>query len=181
MLRKLSNIRHARLYLLSLVVVLAGLGIYWGRYHKVVTAIPSAKPTQTLPSSSAGKIAATSPATSSSNNSAKTAENNAATTSAGPISPFGNFVSNHKPGGSAPTSETSVCNTTPGATCYIQLTKGSEVKKLDTQTADAAGATYWYWDTTTAGVSSGSWTITAVASLNGQTKTTTDSVLLEAQ
>jgi cytoskeletal protein RodZ len=98
-----------------------------------------------------------------------------------PLTPFGNFVSNHHPGGSAPTTEASTCNTTPGATCYIEFTNGNTVKKLDAETANANGAAIWYWDIKTAGLDSGSWTITAVATLNGQTKTANDSQPLAVQ
>lgn len=98
-----------------------------------------------------------------------------------PATPYGNFVSNHRPGGGTLTSEVSSCNTSAGATCYIQFTNGSTVKKLDTQTTDGKGATIWYWDVESAGLSSGSWTITAVATLNGQTKTANDSLPLVVQ
>ncbi len=97
------------------------------------------------------------------------------------ISPYGNFVSNHHPGGNNPTSEASVCNTTVGATCYIKFIKNDVVKKLTEQNTDSNGATYWYWDIETAGLSKGSWIVEAIASLNGQTKTSTDSLKLEVQ
>lgn len=98
-----------------------------------------------------------------------------------PLTPSGDFVSNHSPGDSTPTSEASTCNTSPGAICYIQFTKGSESKKLDARTTDARGAAIWYWDVKDAGLTQGSWTIMAVATLNGQTKTANDSQPLVVQ
>lgn len=98
-----------------------------------------------------------------------------------PIVPYGNFVSNHHPGGTAPTAEASTCNTSAGASCYIKFTNGSIVKQLDPETANSNGTTIWYWDVKTAGITTGSWTITAVATLNGQTKTANDSQPLVVQ
>lgn len=98
-----------------------------------------------------------------------------------PITPYGDFVSNHHPGGDASTAEASTCNTSPRATCYIKFTKGTETKKLDVRIVDARGASIWYWDTKAAGLSSGSWTVTAVATLNGQTKTSSDPMALVVQ
>lgn len=91
------------------------------------------------------------------------------------IAPWGNFVSNHSPGqGGSPTTETSVCNTTPGASCYIKFTNGDKTRTLDTKTTDANGSTAWSWNISDAGFSSGSWQITAIATLNGQAKLSTD-------
>jgi hypothetical protein len=124
------------------------------------------------------------PASNSSNQppqSNSSATNSQATSGPPPAAPTGNFVSNHHPGGSAPTSEASTCNTTPGAVCYIQFTKGSDVKKLDSRTIDSNGGALWYWDVKTAGLGSGSWTITAVATLNGHTETANDALPLVVQ
>ena len=97
-------------------------------------------------------------------------------------SPYGNFVSNHGPGmGGAPTSEVSVCNTTPGATCYIRFTKGSESTSLPAKKTNGDGAATWYWDTKEAKLSSGVWKITAIATLNGETKTAQDPLPLNIQ
>ena|SRR5579859_7734742 len=98
--------------------------------------------------------------------------------------PSGTFVSNHKPslsGSSAPSQEQSVCNTTPGANCYIQFTKGNVTKTLPVQTVNSSGSAYWTWDVQSAGFSVGSWQVTAIASANGQTMTTQDSQPLEVQ
>ena len=98
--------------------------------------------------------------------------------------PYGNFVSNHNPGqDGAPTTETSVCITTPGASCYIKFTNGDGVvKTLAAGTVDSTGAVYWNnWDVKTAGFTNGTWQIEAVASLNDQTKSTKDDKPLQVQ
>lgn len=97
------------------------------------------------------------------------------------ISPYGSFVSNHKPSysgaGNVPSKEQSVCITTPGASCYITFVNNENItKKLESKVADSKGAVYWDWDVKEAGFTVGTWKITATASLNGQTKTTSDSM-----
>ncbi|HET7529301.1 MAG TPA: hypothetical protein VFJ84_03700 [Candidatus Saccharimonadales bacterium] len=95
------------------------------------------------------------------------------------VAPWGNFISNHHPGqNGAPTTESSACNTTPGATCYIKFTNGSQTRFLDTKVADSQGAVIWTWDVKSAGFSAGSWQVSAVASLGGQTKTAADATPL---
>lgn len=133
----------------------------------------------TIPSTSS-----TSQASSGSDNSLVQPDKNASnltTSGPGPTKPFGNFVSNHGPGNGLPTQEKSTCNTTPGATCYIQFTMGSLTKKLDAQTTDSSGAVYWTWDVKNAGFSEGSWQITAIATLNGQTSATQDQIPMKVQ
>jgi len=154
-----------------ILILFAGL-LYFERYHKVQVTIPSTSPTKTVASSAGGQ---NSPSANLAPSGEAKSLTSAIPTSGSLIAPSGGFVSNHHPGNGTPTNETSVCNTSPGATCYIQFAKGSEVKKLDTQTADSNGATYWYWDVNTAGFGSGSWTISAFASLSSQTKTASDS------
>lgn len=97
--------------------------------------------------------------------------------------PSGNFVSDHHPnlGGSpAPNTLTSVCVTTPGASCTITFinTNGDITKTLPAQVTDRGGATYWNWQMQTIGLTSGTWTIKATASLGNQTKTATDPMQL---
>jgi hypothetical protein len=104
--------------------------------------------------------------------------------SAALIQPSGAFVSNHKPnlGGSpAPSSEQSVCNTTPGAKCSITFTKDSITKTLESKVADSSGSVYWSWDVKSLGLSAGSWEIAATSSLNSQTLTSKDSLALEVR
>jgi hypothetical protein len=95
------------------------------------------------------------------------------------LTPSGTFVSNHRPnlgGLPAPNTITSVCTTTPGATCTITFTKDGTVKQLDPRTADSEGSVYWNWKLQDIGLTTGSWKIKAVATLNGGTKTAADSL-----
>ena len=101
-----------------------------------------------------------------------------------PVQPYGTFVSNHMPGQNGSTyDEESVCDTTPGATCYIQFTNtASNVStKLPAQLVSNDGSTIWDWNVKKANLTSGEWRITAVASLNGQTKSADDTKSLVIQ
>lgn len=91
--------------------------------------------------------------------------------------PYGSFVSNHKPDSGDP--EVSVCSTSPGATCYIEFTNGNNVKRLEPQTVSGEGSTYWSWNASLLG--QGTWKITATATLNGTTKSTTDQLTIEVR
>jgi hypothetical protein len=168
----------------ALVVLIVALYLLFFSGSKSGT-IPSTNPITPSSSNAAKQSSGSSSQTSSPSSSTsdtKTQSNTPASTFSGTLlTPYGDFVSNHHPGGSAPTSEASVCNTSAGATCYIQFTKGGVVKKLAAQTTDANGATYWYWDVKTAGLDSGTWTITAVAAGGGQTKTANDPQSLVVQ
>jgi len=99
------------------------------------------------------------------------------------MTPFGNFVSNHSPnldGNPAPSSMESVCNTSPGAQCSIELTNAAGVvKTLAAQTTDANGATYWSWDVKKAGLTVGTWKLKVIAKLHDQTATATSPQDLE--
>lgn len=98
------------------------------------------------------------------------------------ITPAGNFVSNHHPnlsGSPAPNLISSVCNTTPGATCTIIFTKDNIQKSLPSQTTDSGGSAYWNWRLQDIGLTIGSWEITAKATLNTQSKTAGDAQNLE--
>lgn len=96
------------------------------------------------------------------------------------IAPFGEFVSNHKPGQNGSNfTEVSQCNTTPGATCYIQFTQNNTVMTLNQQVVGNSGTVFWEWNVKSSNLSSGKWTITAISKLNGQTKSTVDQMSLE--
>jgi len=98
------------------------------------------------------------------------------------VAPYGDFVSNHHPGASdAPVTETSTCNTTVGASCYIKFTNTANGKtsQLATQTVGSDGSTTWNWSADI--LTSGNWQITAVATLNNQTKSTNDTNYLVVQ
>ena len=95
------------------------------------------------------------------------------------VQPTGNFVSAHK---NVPVtaSLSSVCNTSSGATCQIVFTSGSESHSLPAQTTDLGGSTYWNsWTPESIGLTPGSWTIKAVATLGSDTKSNTDALMLE--
>jgi len=91
--------------------------------------------------------------------------------------PFGSFVSNHNPNlnNSAQDFELSSCETTAGASCYIEFTNNSgSTISLPTETTDTQGVASWNWYVSDKGFTVGTWHIKAVATLNGQTKTTID-------
>jgi len=140
--------------------------------------ISSTKPSNSTAISS-NKVTNSSSGSTQSSSSPK--EGSAGTTNSQAIlqAPYGTLVSNHYPGkDGSTTQEESVCNSTPGSSCYIKFVQGSVVKTLETQQVGSSGAVYWAWDTKDAGLSSGSWQIFAVASLNGQTKTAQDQLNL---
>jgi hypothetical protein len=101
------------------------------------------------------------------------------------IAPTGTFVSNHFPGqNGSSTTEASVCNTSPGATCYIKFTNVTtgDTTQLAAQVTDARGTTSWYWDASQdAHLSAGQWKVMAIATLGSQTKTATDTLNLTVQ
>lgn len=149
-------------------------------FHKAINYGSGSIPAQTK--SGTSKLI---PSVTTNQGASNTAKNSAAqptSTSAGPISPSGTFVSNHHPdlsGSPYPSQEESTCNTTVGASCSIMFTNGSIVKKLEAQTVNSNGAAFWTWDVKTAGFTQGTWHIQAVAVLNGNTTTSTDPVSLE--
>jgi len=163
-----------------LVALFVSYEIYQSHKRQKRVVIPSSSPVSnatTNPKPSDKQVTqSTQPST---NSTPTTQKSTTATTGATPIVPSGQFVSNHSPGGSNPTTEQSVCNTTAGASCYIQFTKDSIVKKLDSQVTDANGTTIWNWDVKAAGLTAGSWHISAVATLNGQAVSAQDSQTME--
>lgn len=92
------------------------------------------------------------------------------------LSPTGDFVSAHNV--NLNSSLVSVCNTSPGASCKITFTAGDgTVRALEPETTDSGGSAYWNnWTPSSIGLSPGTWTIRAVAVLNGQTKTAQDAM-----
>ena len=102
-----------------------------------------------------------------------------------PLTPFGNFISNHSPNldnEPAPSAVQSVCNTTAGAMCRIELTNlEGVVKTLADQKTDIDGATYWNWNITQAGLTVGTWKVKVTATLNGKTASASDIQNLEVQ
>lgn len=153
-------------------------------FHKAkltVSTIPSTHPSSTTAPSTSKTQAQTntsySPTTTQSEKNTSQAPAASSSSTAAPVTPTGDFVSDHQPnlsGSPHPSQENSVCVTTPGATCYIEFTQSSVVNKLDAQTTDSNGAAYWTWDVAKDGLTTGSWQVTAVATLNGKTTTSTD-------
>ena len=54
-------------------------------------------------------------------------------------------------------------------------------KTLPERTTDGGGSVTWQWSIDSAGLSSGNWQITAVATLGNKSRSTTDQLLLEVQ
>ena len=158
-----------------ILIIVAGVYWYYNRpFSKRTAVIPSTNVTSSAKKSTPQQSNPTNSGVNNTSPAKSTANASPVGSNAPLIAPWGNFVSNHHPGNGAPTTETSVCNTTPGATCYIRFTNGSLNRSLDSKVADANGSIIWSWDVSSAGFSSGSWQITAIASLNGQTQSTTD-------
>lgn len=97
---------------------------------------------------------------------------------AGPITPSGNFVSNHKPSSKSDNLE-SVCRTSVGASCKISFTRDGVVKNLDAKPTNQDGVASWIWSPTSIGLTSGSWQIAATAEYNGRTADQPDPLNLE--
>jgi cytoskeletal protein RodZ len=163
------------------VLVIIGVRLYM--LHRAVT------PPKTIPPVSASQSTKgdtqpsliTSPTPSSTQSADGTPQSNKDNTAQGAtlIQPTGNFVSNHK-NVPASTSLSSVCNTTAGATCQIVFSSGSMTYSLPIQTADLGGTAYWSsWTPASIGLSPGTWQITAVATLAGNTKSSPDALGLE--
>lgn len=175
------------IYLLVTAITIVAIGatiLLLARHdsNKSVSTIPSTNPVASNKTTSSSNGQNTS---SSSDSSSSQPDKNASNTrgnGSGPVKPFGVFVSNHHPGqNGSPTSETSACNTTPRASCYIKFTKGDVIKQLSAKTVDSNGAALWDWDVNQAGLTTGTWQVTAAATLNGQTQSTTDPLALEIQ
>jgi cytoskeletal protein RodZ len=181
--RTLSS-RPVMLLVISIGVIALGY-LLWQHYHHTTTVIPSTVPassksSQTQKGDNSQQTTPTSTTQTTTTTSDKTASE--PSTSAPLKAPSGTFVSNHSPnigGVPAPSSESSVCNTTPGATCTISFTKDNQTKTLQSQTADNNGNVYWNWNINTAGLSVGNWQISATATLNGKSLTTVDKLTLD--
>jgi hypothetical protein len=105
-------------------------------------------------------------------------DNSSASSAVNLVAPTGNFVSAHHI--SVSTNISSVCNTTPGASCKITFTKAGTTRAVALKATDSNGSAYWNnWSPASVGITAGSWHVQAVATLNGQTKSTEDALLLE--
>lgn len=144
------------------------------------TSKPSSTNSSSTPSTDTSSSTSNS-SNSTSQSSPKDTSGGVANSDASLIAPYGSFVSNHSPSLSAspPTKELSSCSTSVGASCHIEFTQGNVTRKLESRTVDNSGTVSWLWDVSQAGLTAGTWKVTAVASLNGQTKSTTDQLTLE--
>lgn len=181
-----KHYRHRKLILIVLgivgIIVAGAIGYliysHYNKTPKIITVNNVKHQSQASNNSSRGKITPTSGFSSTSKNgSTKNSSTGSSTTTiSGPLGPF---VSNHNVNLSnqAELTEESVCNTVAGASCYISFTNKDNgvAYDLPTQTANSSGAVYWNWNIQTANLSSGTWQIEAITSLDGQTRTTTDS------
>ncbi len=178
MLKKLKFSKYSKLtYIICIAVGIVILSIVISRHHKNVIS-----PNPSINQYTKGQI---NPPNNSSNSGNQTSNSsNGSKTQGGSITlvaPSGNFVSNHHPnlsGSPAPNTMTSVCNTSPGATCQITFSNGNNNKSLPKQMTDSGGSTYWYWKLQDIGLSDGNWTITANSSSGDKTLSSTDPMVL---
>jgi hypothetical protein len=181
--------KHFIFYALPILVVAVVIGVLIHLHdvhqaqHKSgkVPSISSKSQTSNISSQKNRNSGSSTPTTTTNN--AKSGTTTQTPTPSGPIiSPSGTFVSNHHPGeNGTPTTEESVCNTTPYAQCDIQFTNNGIVKDLGFETTDANGSAFWQWDVNGSDIGPGEWQITAIAKLGNQTVETTDSLKLEVQ
>jgi hypothetical protein len=196
---RLARLRASKIVSLAAIVVLLGAGVLVSEltntthfFHtaaidrsaakqpiKVSTTIPATK----SPSASPATIASPTPSTTSTSSPSVSDKTTSSTadTSAPLVQPYGDFVSAHQyvPSNAQ---EQSTCNTTTGASCTISFTLGSTTKQLATETANGDGTASWpIWTADSIGLTSGSWTITAKATLGTQSSQTTDPTQLEVQ
>jgi len=178
MVRKINSSKHSKLpYIIGVLIVVVIIGAVYA-YH----ATHKKKPIPTVDQYTKGQVSQPSGSSNTSNQSVNSpSSSKTGGVSASLVAPTGNFVSDHHPnlsGSPAPNSMTSVCNTSPGASCQISFTNGSTTKSLPTQTTDAGGATYWYWKLQDIGLTAGSWKISATSSVSGNSLSSTDPMAL---
>lgn len=178
MVKTLRSSKHSKLpYILGGVVILVIAGsIYAYHIHH------KQKPIPTLNQYTKGQTSQPSTSSNSSTQSVNPpSSSKTGGASASLVAPTGNFVSNHHPNLSdspAPNSMTSVCNTSPGASCKIWFTNDGITKSLPSQVTDAGGATYWYWKLQDIGLTAGSWKISATSSMGSDSLSSTDPTAL---
>jgi len=174
----------------AIVIVIAILfALYYTNHLPLLHRAKTFTPAVSGSSETKGEPSATAPSTQLSNNqpsSSRPGQNKGGNAHAPTnlIVPTGTFVSNHRPNlNNNPAGSdylNSSCTTTPGATCQISFTMGSVTKFLPAETTDASGSSYWNnWRPQDYGITAGTWTIQAIASLNSATKTANDALNLE--
>lgn len=174
-------------WLIIAIIALFAIGgcLAYKHYHKPASTSVTPRPTTDKIKNSNAPAAAPSDNSTNSKNNTSTppanTPNGSVTTNLPVTKPFGAFVSNHKPGqNGSPFEEASTCSTTAGISCSITFTKNGITKSLPTKTADSAGTAYWSsWTPQSLGLTSGNWTVTAVATNGQQSESTTDSIPLQ--
>jgi len=178
MVKKLKSSKHSRLpyFLLGTVILLVIVGIAYA-YHNN----NKKKPIATIDQYTKGQVSQPSSSSNSSSQSSSSSSTKTGGSSTSLVAPTGNFVSDHHPnlsGSPAPNSMTSVCNTTPDASCQISFTNGSITKSLPKQVTDAGGVTYWYWKLQDIDLTAGNWSVSATSNLDGSSLSSTDPMTL---
>ncbi len=83
------------------------------------------------------------------------------------------YASDYNPSSKNQT-EVSSFLTTPGASCWIEFFMNGSTHKLPSKIADDNGSVVWYWTPGQAELSGGVWKITAIASLDQESKSLAD-------
>ncbi len=180
--------RHTSLYIgLAVIVVLVIAGSVYALWHKPPNQVvsPAATKQATTPSNNT-EAPAVYPTnqTPTPNPNVPGGPIQSDTTPAGsPEAPSGSFVSKY----TATTGDQlqSNCNTTAGAICTISFSDGQTTKSLSPETVSSSpkeaqiAAASWTWSPSSIGLTPGLWTVTATATLNGQTSVTTSSTKLD--
>jgi hypothetical protein len=180
---KKNNKKSGTLALIVIVVLLAigGGSFAYIHHNDRTTAVTASAYTKGVVSNSArpnqAKSSQSAPSTATGSVDGSTTTGSQTVSAAALTAPSGDFVSDHHPnlsGSPAPNSMTSVCSTTPGATCQISFMQGNTIVSLSKKVADAGGGAYWKYTLQSIGLTSGSWTIIATATLDGQIKSASD-------
>lgn len=179
---------HSKPIWISIIVIIVGITAVISIYHYTHRP-PVIKPTPVNTSTgntSKSGATTTTPVQTQSNSSNKSSDNQGSSPQATLVAPSGSFVSNHKPnlsGSPAPNTEESTCEVPQSVSCDITFTNSSTGKTLSlgSQTAGSNGLVAWHWSLQGVGLTQGSWTVKAIATLGSQTKTTTDPIALDVQ
>ena len=92
--------------------------------------------------------------------------------------PTGQLLNLHTISLSADPAMESACQTTTNASCEIQLTQGSITKTVGPKSTDSSGIALIDWKAQALGLTTGQWTVRAVATQNGQTGTSASDYLM---
>ena len=182
--------KNKKILLICIILILA-IGIaglfYYGVFSKKNTSNTSTyfqpkKQTTSQPNKSTTTPSVSNPTSGQSSATAKNYSNTQPVSGTQLETPFGQFVSDQNPSlsNSSQQFEESICETTSGATCYIEFVKaGSSTITLPAQTTNSQGVTSWDWYLNKEGFTPGTWQITAVATLGSQTKSASESMTVQ--